>query len=121
MPAFEKWTITSEPIPGSDRAVDAWRRIQEKPTSVTIVRGSTPLAAQTVRIEKDSTVDRETEGAAGRSSMRNVTVFGITNHPTVTDTNIQREDRFVYNGTQYRIIDVLVTLGEVQARAEAAK
>lgn len=99
------------------RAHDAWERIQDKPTQITIKRVGTP---QTVRIETANTV-QETEGAAGQSSVRRTTVFGIRGHETKPDTDIQRGDRFAHNGVQYRVIDVVLTLGEKQAYCEATE
>lgn len=111
--------LTSTADSETDRAVDAWKRISEKPTSVTMKQDDgTAVAAQTVRIEWDST-SSEAAGPGGQSSIRRGTMFGVRNHPTVTDTNVQRGNRFALNSYQYRVIDVLTTLGEVQARFEA--
>jgi hypothetical protein len=102
----------------AERAADAWRRINDKPTSVVLVRGQTTLAAQIVRVEY-SEEEREIGGGAGISSRRLVIVFGVKDHPEVADTNIQRDDRFAYNDQQFRVLDVVFTLGEKQARCEA--
>jgi hypothetical protein len=48
-----------------------------------------------------------------------VTLFGIRNHSTLPDTNMAEGYRFVYAGDQYRIEDVILQIGEVQAIAEA--
>lgn len=118
---FDAWLGTNNNVRPSatDRAIAAWDRIQDKPSPITIERGqSTTLAAQTVRIEANQET-REVAGGAGKSSVRQITLFGIKDHPTQADTNIQRGDRFTYLGSQYRVIDLIHTLGEVQARAEA--
>jgi hypothetical protein len=50
-----------------------------------------------------------------------VTVFGVTGHPdaAVIDTNVQRGDRFVYDGVEYKVVDVLDYPGQKQIDAEA--
>ncbi len=99
------------------RAVDAWERIQDNAASVVIMRGSSNLSAQTVRVE----LVREGQdrmGAAGQAGVWRVVVFGVRNHPTQTDTDIQKGDRFVYGGSEYRVIAVAMPPGEVQATAE---
>jgi len=47
-------------------------------------------------------------------------LFGIKDHPDEADSDVQRGDRFVLAETkvQYRVLDVVHTLGEVQARCE---
>jgi len=44
---------------------------------------------------------------------------GVKDHPTVTDTDIQRGDTFALNGINYRVVDLVFVPGEVQARCEA--
>lgn len=112
----------NEAISVTSRAVDAWNRIQRNPTSVTIVRGQTTLSAQTVRVELDNATSSRAEirgDGGGNSAQRACVVFGVKDHPTATDTNIQRGDRFALNGQQYRVSQVLSAPGEVQATCEA--
>lgn len=102
------------------RAAAAWSRIQEKPSSVVIVRGtSTTLAAQTVRLEYSGNQPAEPSGGAGMSSKQTVILFGIRGHETEADTNVQRGDRFAVSGVQYRVVAMVQTIGEVQATCEA--
>lgn len=104
----------------ADRAEASWARIQEKPFSVVIVRGtSTTLAAQTVRLEYSNQMPSEPSGGAGTSSKQTVILFGVRGHATVADTNVMRGDRFAVSGVQYRVVAVVLTLGEVQATCEA--
>ncbi len=108
------WTPTA-----ASRAEATWLRIQEKPSSVVLVRGtSTTLAAQTVRLEYGNQMPSESQGGAGASSKQGLIVFGVRDHETVADTNIQRGDRFAVSGSQYRVIAVIPTLGEIQAMCE---
>jgi hypothetical protein len=120
VPNIGNWLTSDPQVQAQVRAAAAWRRIQEKASSVAILRGSTPLAAQTVRLEFDNTVTETAAGGAGRASIRKVTLFGIRDHATEANTNVQRGDAFSINGVQYRVVDVVYTIGEVQATAEAS-
>lgn len=109
----------SEAISSSDRAVDAWNRILRNPSSVEFVRGQTVLDAQSVRIEFDNQVKSEIKGdGAGTSSRRDAVIFGVKNHPSVTDTDIARGDKFAVNGQRYRVVQVIAVPGEIQATCE---
>jgi hypothetical protein len=122
MPSFESWR---EDVVA--RAVEAWGRIDEQPTTITIRRGtasggSLTLDAQTVRIEfgdsarEDLVVRRGLNIAPG---VQRAVVFGVRNHPTVSDTDIQRGDRFVIDATEFEVIAVIRAPGEAQALCEA--
>lgn len=100
------------------RAALAWRRINDKPSSVAFRTSSTTLAAQTVRIESDSAAS-PAESAAGAAPRRKVFVFGVRNHATVADTIMVEGHRFIWAGDEYRILDIILTLGEIQGIAEA--
>lgn len=119
MPDIGNWLADTT----ASRAADAWSRINDKPASVTIYRDRTrttpdeTLDPQTVRLEFSSTV-RELMGEGGRSSIRDLIVFGVRGHESVPDTDIRRGDVFEHAGGRYRVVDVLMTTGEVQARAE---
>ncbi len=105
----------------ADRAADALRRIEEKPASIIIVRGKpkASLAAQTVRVEyDDSTSANEAEGAAGVSSVQRATVFGIRGHDSEADTDIAKDDQFVYDGLKFRVVSIIRQTGEIQAKCE---
>lgn len=115
-------TGQGQPIEAADRATDAWAHILEKPTSIVLVRGkNTTLAAQTVRIEFTSTTrGTEVDGeGGGQSANQSVVIFGVRDHPTIPDTNIERDDRFSDNGIFYRVSDVVRTIGQIQANADA--
>jgi hypothetical protein len=126
MPNFEAWLGTTAGVK-NNRAVDALQRIDQKPSWITIVRtanatSETTLAPQKVRIEYKSNF-METMGGtggnvqgAGISAMRETTVFGFKDHPIEPDTDIQRDDQFAHEGDIYTVIDVITSLGEVQAK-----
>lgn len=119
MPDVTTWLLDTEAIDPEPRAVLAWRRINDKPSSVSFrtAAGAT-LAAQTVRLEHDSRASQPVS-AAGPAAVRAVTIFGVRQHPTVTDTNVAAGYRFILDGEEYRVVDVVKTLGEVQAYCEA--
>lgn len=122
MPDFNDWIGTGVFGPNTTaRAVRAWNRIRDREALVTIKRGGSTVAAQTVRIEPD-TASNEVSGDGGGSSSRQMaTVFGVKDHPTVSDTDIQRGDQFAYNAAIYRVVSVVYPPGEVQARCEAVR
>jgi hypothetical protein len=102
------------------RAVEAWERIQEKPTSITVKRGSSQLPAQTVRLEISNAQSLgELEGEAGKTARQMVVAFGVIGHPVIDDTDLKHGDRFAVDGKQYTVISVINTHGELQATCEA--
>lgn len=104
----------------AQRAALAWRRINDKPSSVVFrTPAGTTLAAQTVRIEPDSAAGMATS-EAGAGQVRKAVVFGVRNHATVTDTVLDDGYRFVLDGDEYRCVGILKTLGEIQGYFEAS-
>lgn len=87
----------------------------------------TNLAPQTMRVEPSSgsTGRVAVLGPVKEASIRRVTVFGVVGHPSedIPDTDIRARDRFVLdeggNTTEYSIIDVAFSPGQVQGRCEA--
>jgi hypothetical protein len=120
MPDLNTILSTSSPIDASHRAALAWRRISDKPTSITLKRGTTTVSAQTVRVEYDESL-KTVEGVSASPALRGVVVFGVRDHPdsSIADTNIRAKDRFVLGSVEYQVRDVVTTLGEVQAHCEA--
>jgi hypothetical protein len=108
-------------IDAAARAVDAWRRIQDKPTSITVLRTSGDLDPQTVRLELP-TSSQDQLGQGGRTAGRSAVVLGVKNHPDsdVADTDIQKGDRFLVaaEGAEYKVLDIVFYAGQVQAFAE---
>ncbi len=116
------WLASGNTAPNTtQRAVDAWKRISDKPTSITVNRNGTALPAQTVRIEYSESERVVTGEANGMSAVRDVVVFGVKNHPSITDTNLQYGDLFAYDGQIFKVVFVMSTTGEIQANAEAGK
>lgn len=102
------------------RSFTTVRRIMDKPSDIIIMRGSTPLTSQTVRIEgRSSTRVLGTLQNSNQSTfLREITVFGIRDHPTLPDLNVKVNDRFGYAGDSYMVIGVTLHAGEIQAAAE---
>jgi hypothetical protein len=100
-------------ISDADRAVSLWGIIQRDPTSIQFRRDGTLLSAQSVRIESDNIVS-EKGNPNGSTAQGNIVVYGIADHPTVTDTDMQRDDRFWLDNVEYEITDVVRTPGQVQ-------
>ena len=75
-------------------------------------------AAQIVRIEFDTTAINERQTDATEASERRLVLFGVRGHHTQADTDLQNGDLFILNDARYEVMDVVLLLGEVQARAE---
>jgi hypothetical protein len=113
------WLGDTTAISETERAALAYRRILDKPTSVVFkTAAGVTLAAQTVRVESDS-IARPAMSAAGLAPVRRVVVFGIKGHATLADTNMAEGYRFVLGNDELRIVDIILTLGEIQGLAEA--
>jgi len=76
------------------------------------------LPGQVVRVESDNTATPSLSTAGG-APKRKVIVYGIRNHATLPNTDIKENYVFVYEGDQYRCIDIIATLGEIQTIWEA--
>lgn len=120
MADFDAWLSGNTHAPvANERAGLAWRRIQDKPTSITVNREGVALPVQVVRIEYNETERVVTGEANGTSSSRDVIVFGVKNYPTVADTDLKYGDRFAYNGQMFHVVFVITSIGEIQANCEA--
>lgn len=124
MPSINAWLADAGDLAAvptateAQRAVLAYRRILDKPTSVSFrTPAGATLSAQTVRVESDSTAS-PAASAAGQGAVRRVVVFGVKGHPTVAATVMEEGYRFVLGNDLYTIVDVIETLGERQGIAE---
>lgn len=119
MSDFNSWLNNASPISEESRAAIAWTHIQDKPTSVAFqTPAGVTLAAQTVRVENDDTASSPVSLSGMSGPMRYCIIFGIINHATLADTVMEEGYRFVLNNDEYRISDVIVTLGSIQGNAE---
>ncbi len=118
-----------EAINDAARAERVWIKIQRKPSSViftkpqvTLPNGTvtpaTALAAQTVRVAPDNRAT-PVEGVAGAAPTRADIIFGVRDHPdaTVIDTDIAVGYTARINSKEYRVTDVLLVPGGIQALA----
>lgn len=123
MPDFVSWMSGENFIDAPSRAVEIWNEIQDRPTSVVLIRAGVNQPAQTMRVEAGPSPAQRPAGGNPQLSTQGVltmTVFGVRNHPTIPDTDIRRNDRFVVGGTEYRVMNVVLYTGGVQAAGEAA-
>lgn len=99
--------------------------IGHRGTSVTLKRGATTLAAQTVLLVPASGARSSTpepQSASGVGGNDFVFLIGTRGHPTLADLNVQRGDLFAHNSIRYRVTYVDKTMpGKCEARAEAAQ
>ena len=116
MPDFTSWRPGMSITNAADRAVMTWWMIQNNSISLVLYRAGVEQSAQTVRLEFDNTTVQDT-GEAGMTTRRDVTIFGVKDHPTVSDTDIESGDQFAIGTDRFEVDDVLSLPGEIQARA----
>jgi hypothetical protein len=116
--AFYANDVLGSPLSAAQRAINAWLRIGDKPSSITIYRNAVAQTAQTVRLEFDDGTKQDTlSKAGGTTNERELVIFGVKDHPTITATNLQDDDTFSYENQNYQVKGVINLPGEVQARA----
>lgn len=106
MSAISQWLGSSDVLSDwldADRAYDTARKIAARTSSVAVIRDGVKQDAQNVRIELLSSgmvanvFDREGYNlAVGQEAML---LIGYKSHPTITDTDLKRGDRFRYPDT----------------------
>jgi len=112
-------TTRSNEIDTGMKAAEALRRISARPSQAVFrTPNGTRLASQTVRIESDNTATPG-ESTAGSAPVRKVIIYGIKNHPTLPNTDMKEGYVFVYEGDEYKCVDVITTRGEIQGVWEA--
>lgn len=103
----DNWLGTSHLAWAADnRAGDTARTIADKPSSITPVRSKVAQAATVVRIDpmRDPS---ERSGPNETVSETRVIVLGYKGHATIADTDLQRGDRFKYQGQTYTVTQIL--------------
>lgn len=120
MPDYDAWwSSTTQHAPlASDRANDAWQRIQDKPSTVAVWRGGSYHHDEVVRMEwgNNTNVMPDSNSPNAVTAITEVIAFGINGHSTRTNTDIVEGDELNLNGESYQVKDVLITIGELQAR-----
>jgi hypothetical protein len=107
----------------AQRAVIAWNRIQESHEEIIFEPSSgSPIASQWIRVESDNRGSPLTD-SSGTAPTRNITLFGVRDHPTVADTIIRKgySFRLPYGKELYIVKDIVFTDGEVQALCEVSR
>lgn len=102
-------------VNSDQRAILAYRRIQDKPTTITLWREEAEMDPQIVRIEWRTIVNDRNDDVS-ESTYRELTIFGVRDHDTVDDTDIKNGDLFVLYGDTYEVQDVAEYTGSVKAR-----
>lgn len=119
---FDKWlsdtTLLRNWVGDKSRPASVGNIILDDPSSIMIERDNgTTLAAQTVRL---ATYTAASELGflfdTGLLRTQGFVLLGYKNHPTVTDTDIQTGDRFVWNS---RICEVEKVVGGLTDRVIA--
>jgi hypothetical protein len=75
----------------------------DNPVSITIRRGSTTLAAQTVRIAQTGMMGRQTDSGPAQESRGGVVVMGAS-ASSAAPLDIAPNDRFNAGGLLYRVV-----------------
>ncbi len=123
MPDIDAWAGDSFPLSDwlddVDAGVDTARLIADKTTSITVIRDGSALDAQSVRIEDINDRPRTYEMDAGQVGQAETLILGYKGHPSITDTDLQRGDRFAVSGVSYEIVAVVPGLtNQLQAYAK---
>jgi hypothetical protein len=106
----EAYTLWDDP----SRAVDIATMINDHPTTVTLKRGVTTLAAQTVLATRPGQgTPTNTAGESGVAGSDRLLLIGVQNHPTLADFNVQRGDSFRLFGTNYKVAYVISNNSQV--------
>jgi hypothetical protein len=86
-------------------AVNVGNIIADKSISIIVTRDGAQLAAQTARLEPiGDPSQRSSDNALTANST--VMILGYKGHPTITDTNLTRGDRFFVGGIVYEVVQV---------------
>lgn len=106
---IDAWGGNSFPLGGylggHDEAYDTAQLIADKSVSITVIRGSSPLSAQTVRLETLSS-QKQMQGPGGITYLIDAFVLGYKNHPTIANTDLKPGDRFAVGGVNFEVIMV---------------
>jgi hypothetical protein len=111
---FDEWLADSTPfrtwVGDKSRPASVGNIILDNPVTIRVLRDGTYLSEQVVRI---ATLGAAKETGilddAGIITSQTMVVLGYKNHPDVTDTDLQTEDRFAVDGRTYRVVKVQAT------------
>lgn len=95
-------------------------RLGDKWETITFNRDGAWLAPQTVRIEFNDSFVMGASSAAGVGFASRGVLFGLKDHPTLPDLDVDEWDTFVLGEKEYTIVLVNRTLlGQMQCQFEA--
>lgn len=126
---FNAWLGSSFPLiawrDDIDAAFDTAKVIAEKSVSIVVTRAGVAQAAQTVRLEPLSTSAAIRMGVTAETADLSILVIGYKSHPTLTDTDLRRGDRFYVVGDMahtYLVQNVVTDVADrLLAVAEASR
>ena len=113
------WYRSDGEINSSIRANRTWSMILREPTEITVYRDGVARDAQTVKLTVDN--DAKWVGGdkmVGKSTKRELVIFGVVGHSTVVDTDLQTGDEFSFGKILYEIMDATLMPGGIQATAQ---
>ena len=115
MPSIDAWAGDAFPLADwsddADPAVDNARITADKLTSITVVRAGVEQSAQNVRLE-EMRGDRTIVTAAGQTATVDALIIGYKGHATITNTDLQRGDRFKADSLFYEVVAVVPNLSD---------
>lgn len=115
---ISSWYGSTGAINTTVRAERTWSMILRDPLPIVVDRDGIDLPAQTVKLTADNDARWVGgDGDVGKSAERDLVIFGIKDHPTVADTDLQTGDRFIFNDAIYEIRDCATVPGGIQAKA----
>lgn len=110
MSRADNWAGNIKPMENWDyesRSMDTARLIAEKPITITLIRNGIALSPQTVRVEPYRHPHEQNAQNSWRVSLGAVVIVGYREHPTIPNTDIQRDDNFLYQDQLYTVVNFL--------------
>lgn len=117
--ALRLWRTDNNP-----RTAGVANMITDKPAVIVVIRQGVALTAQTVRVDVfgSTSSERMDMGNNALVNTQRVLVLGYRNHPTIADTDLQANDKFVFDNQSYRVVRVESAFTDrVEALAEATE
>lgn len=118
-PDWMTLTDSGAAIEAADRAALTWRRVQDRPRNLTLIRDGVTLSPQTLRVETLYTRRQRTNSALNSQTERDMLLVGVRDHLTQPDADVLPGDRFTLGGLRYEVDSVLILPGELQAVGKA--
>lgn len=121
MSRIDDWATGSLPndwVRDRDLSIDLGELINDKPTTITVIRAGVARDPQTVRIEGLSS-SRQALSPAGQVFTVDAVIIGYKGYPPAIDTDLKPGDRFVVAGVRYEVIMLIPGLTDsLQAYAK---